>query len=114
METLIVYANRLLARAAAERATIAWGEETMIVGLNRFVEHEGRQFHVQVEDLGEARACFEARLHERGGILWHKQVSYQDILGQGLPRDQQDDAIRGSMEKTLHTVAAAIGRGKLP
>jgi hypothetical protein len=86
----------------------------MIVGLNLKVEHEGRQFHVQVEDLGEARACFEVRVHEGGGIVWSKQVSYQDILGQALPREAQDDAIRSSMEKMLHTAATAIARGKLP
>ncbi len=86
----------------------------MIVGMNRKVEHEGRQFHVQVEDLGEPHACFEVRLHEGGGILWRKQVSYRDILERGLPRDEQDDAVRASMEKMLHTVGAAIERGKLP
>ena len=73
----------------------------MIVGLNRVVEHQGRQFHVQVEDLGEAQACFVVRLHEGGGIVWKKQVDYRD-------------AVRTSMEKTLHTVVAAIARGKLP
>jgi hypothetical protein len=86
----------------------------MIVGLNLRVDHEGRQFHVQVEDLGEARACFEVRVHEGGGIVWSKPVSYQDILGQGLPRAEQDDKIRSSMEKMLHTAATAIARGKLP
>jgi hypothetical protein len=86
----------------------------MIVGMNRRVEHEGRQFHLQVEDLGEAHACFEVRLHEGGGILWRKQVSYRDILDRGLPRAEQDDAIRASMEKMLHTVGAAVDRGKLP
>jgi len=53
----------------------------MIVGLNRAVEREGRHFHVQVEDLGEAHGCFEVRLHEGGGILWRKQVEYGDLLG---------------------------------
>jgi hypothetical protein len=86
----------------------------MIVGLNLRIEHDGRQFHIQVEDLGEARACFEVRLHEGGGILWSKQVSYQDIVGQGLPKAEQDDAIRASMEKMLHTAATAVARGKLP
>ena len=86
----------------------------MIVGMNRAVEHGGRQFHVQVEDLGEAHACFEVRLHEGGGILWRKQVDYREILGRGLPKGEQDDAVRASMEKTLHTVLAAIARGKLP
>ena len=86
----------------------------MIVGLNRAVEHEGRHFHVQVEDLGEPHACFEVRLHEGGGILWRKQVDYREVLGRGLPKDEQDDEVRASMEKTLHTVIAAIARGKLP
>jgi hypothetical protein len=86
----------------------------VIVGLNRAVEREGRQFHVQVEDLGEARACFEVRLHEGGGIVWRKQVDYRDVLGRGLPKAEQDDAVRATMEKTLHTVIAAIARGKLP
>ncbi len=70
----------------------------MIVGLNLRVDHEGKQYHVQVEDLGEPKACFEVRVHEGGGIKWSKQVSYRDILGQGLPRAEQDDAIRSSME----------------
>jgi hypothetical protein len=86
----------------------------MIVGLNLRVDHEDRQFHVQVEDLGEARACFEVRVHEGGGIRWSKQVSYQEIIDQGLPRDQLDDKVRSSMEKMLHTAATAIARGKLP
>jgi len=86
----------------------------MIAGLNLKVEHEGRQFHVQVEDLGEARACFEIRVHEGGGIVWSKQVKYQEILDRGLPRAEQDDAVRSSMEKMLHTAATAIARGKLP
>jgi hypothetical protein len=86
----------------------------MIVGLNRAVEHEGRKFLVQVEDLGEAHAFFVVRLHEGGGIRWSKQVDYREILSRGLPKDEQDDAVRASMEKTLHTVVAAIARGKLP
>ena len=85
----------------------------MIVGLNLRVEHEGRQYLVQVEDLGEARACFEVLVHEGGGIVWSKQVGYQEILDQNLPRSEQDDAVRSSMEKVLHTAATAIARGKL-
>jgi hypothetical protein len=89
-------------------------EAGVIVGLNRIVEHEGRQLHIQVEDLGEEHACFEVRLHERGAVLWSKRVGYAETLAQGLPKADQDEAIRSTMEKTLHTVAAAIARGKLP
>ena len=86
----------------------------MIAGLNRVVGHEGRQFHIQVEDLGEDQACLEVRLHEQGGVLWSKRVSYQDIVARKLPKAERDEAVVSQMEKTLHTVAAAIARGKLP
>jgi len=69
---------------------------------------------VQVEDLGEAHACFVVRLLEGGGILWLKQVEYRDILGQGLPKSDQDDAIRASMERPPHAVGAGLAQGNLP
>jgi hypothetical protein len=86
----------------------------MIVGLNRTAEHEGRQLHVQVEDLGEAHSCFEIRVHDGGAIVWSKRVDYSEIRGRGLPRNEQDEAVRASMEKALHTAMAAIARGRLP
>ena len=86
----------------------------MIAGLNRMFEHEGRQFHIQVEDMGEAAACFEVRVHSGGGIVWQKKMSYAETLAKKLPRNEQDDAVLAGMEKALHTVEAAIARGKLP
>ncbi len=85
----------------------------MIVGLNRMVEHGGRQYHIQVEDLGEGQACFEVRVHSGGGIVWQKKMTYAETLAAGLPKAEQDDAIRTAMEKALHTVEAAIARDKL-
>ena len=86
----------------------------MIVGLNRIVAHEGREFHVQVEDLGEGHASFQVRVHSGGGIVWQKEMSYAEILARGLPKAEQDEAVSSAMEKALHTVEAAIARGKLP
>jgi hypothetical protein len=86
----------------------------VIAGLNRIFEHEGREFHIQVEDLGEDQASFEVRVHSGGGIVWHKHVDYREILGRGLPKGEQDEAVSSAMEKALHTVQAAIARGKLP
>lgn len=86
----------------------------MIAGLNRVVGHQGRQFHIQVEDMGEEQACFEVRLHEQGGVLWSRRVSYQDVVARRLPKAERDEAVVSQMEKALHTVAAAIARGKLP
>ena len=86
----------------------------MIVGLNRMLEHAGRQYHIQVEDLGEAQACFAVRVHAGGGVVWQKMMSYAETLAEGLPKAEQDEAVRTAMEKALHTVEAAIARGKLP
>jgi hypothetical protein len=86
----------------------------LIAGLNRMFEHEGRQYHIQVEDLGEEPACFEVRVHSGGAVVWQKKMGYAETLAKGLPKTELDDEIRTAMEKALHTVEAAIARGKLP
>ncbi len=85
----------------------------MIVGANRVYEHEGKQYHLQAEDLGVAAACFEVRVYEGGSVLWRKRLPYADVLAQNLPKLEQEEALRALMEKTLHTVQAAIAKGKL-
>jgi hypothetical protein len=85
----------------------------VLVGLNRVVAHAGRELHLQVEDLGEEHGALEARVYENGGVVWHKRISYQDVLGRHLPKQEQEDELRALMEKTLHTVQAAIVKGKL-
>ena len=85
----------------------------MIVAVNRVFPHEGKDYHLQAEDLGLQQACFEARVYDGGTILWHKKVSYADVVARNLPRIEQDEALRLLMEKTLHTVQAAIVKGKL-
>ena len=85
----------------------------MIVGVNRVYEHDGREFHLQAEDLGVEEACFEVRVYDGGTVLWHKRVPYADVLAQKLPKLEQEESLRVMMEKTLHTVQAAIAKGKL-
>jgi hypothetical protein len=46
-------------------------------------------------------------------VLWLKRIPYADVLAQKLPRLDQDEALRALIEKTLHTVQAAIAKGKL-
>ena len=86
----------------------------MIVGLNRIFEPEGRELHIQLEDLGEEQASFEVRVHTGGGIVWQKKMGYAETLAKGLPKAEQDEAVSSAMEKAMHTVEAAIARGKLP
>lgn len=85
----------------------------MIIGVNRVLEHAGKQYHIQAEDLGLEHACFEVRVYVEGAVLWRKKVAYADILQRSLPKGEQDEALNGFMEKTIHTVQAAISKGKL-
>ena len=85
----------------------------MITGVNRVYEHDGKAFHLQAEDLGVEKACFEVRVYDGGTVLWHKRVPYGEVLAQHLPKGEQDESLRSLMEKTLHTVQAAIAKGKL-
>lgn len=85
----------------------------MIIGVNRAVEHDGRQLHVQIEDLGVEAGAFEARVYDRGTVLWRRRVPYQELLDRALPKPEFEDELRVLMEKTLLTVEAAILKGKL-
>ena len=85
----------------------------MITGVNRVYEHDGKAFHLKAEDLGVEQACFEVRVYDGGTVLWHKRVPYAEVLAQHLPKVEQDETLRSLMEKTLHTVQAAIAKGKL-
>ena len=85
----------------------------MIMGVNRVLEHAGKQYHIQAEDLGVEQACFEVRVYLDGAVLWRKKVAYNEILQKSLPKAEQDEALNGFMEKTIHTVQAAISKGKL-
>jgi hypothetical protein len=85
----------------------------VIMGVNRVYEHGGREFHVQAEDLGLDQKCFEVRVYDRGTVLWHKRVPYGDIVDQGLSKGDFEEALRALVERTLHTVHAAIAKGKI-
>ena len=85
----------------------------MIGGINRVYEHDGREYHIQAEDLGLEAGCFEVRVYDGGAVLWRKRLPYAEILEKKLPPLEQDEALRALMDKTMHTVQAAIAKGKL-
>jgi hypothetical protein len=85
----------------------------VIIGVNRVYPYAGHQYHIQAEDLGLDQAAFEIRVYEQGTVLWRKRVAYGEVLEQKLARIEQDETLRSLMEKTVHTVEAAIAKGKL-
>jgi hypothetical protein len=85
----------------------------MFAAVNKLFTHGGREYHLQAEDLGSEVGAFEARVYDGGAILWRKRVPYADVLAQKLAREEEAEAVRALMDKTLHTVQAAIVKGKL-
>jgi hypothetical protein len=55
----------------------------------------------------------EARVYDGGTVLWRRRVPYAEILAKGLDKPALEDELRALMDKTLHTVQAAIAKGKL-
>lgn len=85
----------------------------MITGINTVFEHDGKEYHLQAEDLGREAQAFEVRVYDKGSVVWLKRMSYTDIEEQDLPKVERDQALRMKMEKTLLTVEAAIAKGKI-
>ena len=85
----------------------------MITGVNKLFEHEGKQYHIQGEDMGVDDACFEVRVYDGGTVLWRKRIPYKDVLEKNLPKLEQEEALRAMLEKTLIAVQAGIAKGKL-
>lgn len=85
----------------------------MISGNNRIVEHGGKKYHLQVEDLGEDSKQFEVRVYDGGTVLWQKRVPYDDVIEPDMSRLQLEQAVRAKMDKMLLTVEAGIQKGKI-
>ena len=85
----------------------------MITGINTIFEHDGKQYHLQAEDLGEEAAVYEVRVYDEGSVVWMKRMPYGDLQAQDLPKAEYEQALRSQMEKTLRTVGDAIAKGKI-
>lgn len=85
----------------------------MITGINTVFNFDGREFHLQAEDLGRDAQAFEIRVYDKGSVVWLKRLSYADIETENLSKADYDHALRMKMEKTLLTVEAAIAKGKI-
>jgi len=86
---------------------------SLVTGVNTIFEHQGKEYHLQAEDLGSETAAFEARVYDGGSVLWLKRIPYADLEAEGLPKAERDLALRARMEKTILTVQAAITKGKI-
>jgi hypothetical protein len=85
----------------------------MLAGVNKVYEHGGKEYHLQAEDLGVEQASFEVRVYDHGTVLWRKRIPYPEVLQKASSKREQEEELLSLMEKALHTVQAAIAKGKL-
>lgn len=86
----------------------------MITGSNTVFPHEGNEYHIQAEDLGMGAKAFEIRVYEGGTVHFQKRISYEDLVEQDLAKPAFETAVKTKMDKMIHTVEAAIAKGKIP
>jgi hypothetical protein len=53
----------------------------MVTGFNSSVTHDGIEYHVQTEDLGEKNPCILTLVYLGGAIVSREKVSYPEVLG---------------------------------
>lgn len=84
----------------------------MIIGLNTHVEHEGQDYHVQIEDL-DASFELEVRVYLAGRVLFQKRQSYAAALEAAGVTTQVDSVVREELQKLFTLVQAAILKGRI-
>jgi hypothetical protein len=84
----------------------------VITGINTHLEHEGADYHIQIEDIAESSEL-EVRVYSGGRILFHKRHGYcHAVEGLANPTHIQT-AVKDELGKLLALVKAAIHRGRI-
>ncbi len=69
-------------------------------------------YHVQIEDLQEARAL-DVRVYVSGRIVFHKRHAYGLYVSGAEGTEHYEAKVRDEIEKILALVKAAIDRGRI-
>lgn len=60
----------------------------MVPGFNSEIQHRGRRYHIQTEDLGVENPCLLTLVYEAGAILTRIKVPYAEVLGPQASTEQ--------------------------
>jgi len=85
----------------------------LLPGINRVYEHDGTRYLIECEDRGTAEGAFEVRVIRTGSQLWARRIEYGDLLESDASEAELERDLAARAEKTIHTVQAAIAKGKL-
>jgi hypothetical protein len=80
----------------------------MLTGFNTDVNHDGKTFHVQTEDKGEANPVIETLIYEGGQILASRRQDYAEKAGNGMSKE----TLISLMERQHQAVVRDIRLGK--
>lgn len=81
----------------------------MVGGFNTNIRYQGRIFHVQTEDSGEANPYIITLLYEGGAILFSKKRSYESELAS----EDLESSVRALMEEQHRAMVQALKSGAL-
>lgn len=84
----------------------------MIVGTNEHFPHDGKDFHIQVEDL-DGSWELDVRVYVGGSIVFHKRHSYLKAVEGCTVPGQPEAVIAEEMRKLVVLVRAAIQKGRI-
>jgi hypothetical protein len=85
----------------------------MLPSINHVLEHDEIRYLIECEDLGRDKAAFEVRISAGGNLLWHKRLSYQELLAGRATAGELELEVRARMERTVETAKAAVAQGKV-
>jgi len=85
----------------------------MIIGVNTSHKSNDKDYHIQIEDLGDPKNSLEARIYCQGSIIWQKRLPYKDGILNLATANERSTAIREQMNKLVATVKAGIDQGKI-
>jgi len=81
----------------------------MITGFNTDVDHEGRIFHVQTEDMGRDNPVVQSLIYCGGEIIAKKEGPYGELLEQ---EDYSEEAVLRRMEAQHQGMIREIHNGR--
>ena len=82
----------------------------MVPGFNTDISHDGVDYHVQTEDLGQKNPTILTLVYARGAVVLRETLAYGEILAQDPPVS----LVRTLMEVQHRRIVRRVAAGEIP
>jgi hypothetical protein len=82
----------------------------MVPGFNTDISHDGVDYHVQTEDLGQKHPTILTLVYARGAVVLRETLAYGEILAQDPP----ESLVRTLMEVQHRRIVGRVAAGEIP